>query len=91
MAHTPGPWEAQNTAGHDIHGQTAVYGAASGEDVAIVFKGAANANLIAAAPVLLAALKAYQKCGEDSTIDPKLFRAAHDQAAAAIKLATEGE
>lgn len=54
--HAPGPWEAQNTAGHDLHGQTAVYDA-NGKDVAIVYDGTANAPLIAAAPELLDALK----------------------------------
>ena len=86
MAHTPGPWEAQNTAGHDIHGQTAVYGTISGEDVAIVYEGQANANLIKAAPTMLDALKEAAEClahtGPETTIK------AVD---AAIKLATEGE
>lgn len=57
MAHTPGPWEVQNTAGHDIHGQTAVYDTVSGEDIAIVYEGVTNATLIAAAPDLLATLR----------------------------------
>ena len=56
MEHTPGPWEAQNTAGHDTHGQTAVYDAA-GKDVAIVYDGAANAKLMAASPRMLEALR----------------------------------
>ena len=55
--HTPGPWEAQNTAGHDTHGQTAVYDGATGKDVAVVYDGEANARLIAASPDLLDALR----------------------------------
>ncbi len=54
--HTPEQWEAQNTAGHEIHGQAAVYDA-TGKDVAIVYDGEAHATLIAEAPALLAALR----------------------------------
>jgi hypothetical protein len=53
---TPGPWESQHTAGHDTHGQTAIYAEADGKDIAIVYDGEANARLIAAAPELLRAL-----------------------------------
>ena len=54
--HTPGPWETKGTAGHETHGQSAVY-CDDGKDIAIVYDGDANARLIAAAPELLAALK----------------------------------
>jgi len=53
-AHTPGPWDAYETAGHDRHGQSAVYDQ-NGKDIAIVYDGDANARLIAAAPELLEA------------------------------------
>ena len=52
MKHTPGPWLTQNTAGHDIHGQAAVYSESSGKDLAIVYDGDANARLISAAPMM---------------------------------------
>jgi hypothetical protein len=52
---TPRTWRAQPTAGHDIHGQTAVYDEATGKDIAIVYDGDAHADLIAAAPELLEA------------------------------------
>jgi hypothetical protein len=54
--HMPGPWNARGTAGHETHGQSAVYGD-DGKDIAIVYDGEANARLIAAAPELLAALE----------------------------------
>ena len=55
---TPGPWDSAETAGHNIHGQAAVYSEATGKDIAIVYDGAANAKLIATAPELAQALKA---------------------------------
>jgi hypothetical protein len=39
-------WAAQHTAGHDTHGQTAIYDEATGKDVAIVYDGDAHAELI---------------------------------------------
>lgn len=56
--HTPGPWIAKPTAGHDIHGQSVVYAETGGRgtDVAIIYNGAADADLIAAAPAMKAAL-----------------------------------
>ena len=80
--HTPGPWEAQDTAGHDIHGQTAIYDA-GGKDVAIVYDGDANARLIAAAPDLLKALKGM--VAHESRCDEKCPDLAN--ARAAIKAA----
>ena len=56
--HTPGPWTATPTAGHETHGQSVVYAEADGKDVAVIYDGKANARLIAAAPELLAACKA---------------------------------
>ena len=50
-------WTARGTAGHESHGQWAVYDDA-GKDVAIVYDGPRDGNLIAAAPDLLAACKA---------------------------------
>lgn len=47
--HTPGPWYAQGTAGHEKHGQSVIY-CDTGTDIAFVYDGARNANLIAAAP-----------------------------------------
>lgn len=64
--HTPERWYAKDTAGHDIHGQTAVIAEDTGKDVAIVYDGDAHAKLIAAAPELLEALEAvYQGACED--------------------------
>lgn len=54
--HTPGPWGSSGTAGHETHGQYAVYHLGTGKDIAIVYDGKANARLIAAAPELLKAL-----------------------------------
>lgn len=50
-------WTARGTAGHESHGQWAVYDDA-GKDVAIVYDGPRDGNLIAAAPQLLEACKA---------------------------------
>lgn len=55
--HTPGPWAVSKTAGHAIHEQSAVYSETTGRDVAIVYDGAADASLLAAAPELLAACR----------------------------------
>lgn len=49
-------WRAQPTAGHDKHGQSVVYDETNGSDLALVYDGKAHADLIAAAPDLLAAL-----------------------------------
>jgi hypothetical protein len=56
VQHTPGPWAYQATAGnHDF----AIYPEATGRDLALVRDfNEANARLIAAAPDLLAALRA---------------------------------
>lgn len=56
VTHTPGPWYTQGTAGHEKHGQSVVY-ADTGTDIAIVYDGVRNANLIAAAPEMLEALE----------------------------------
>lgn len=62
---TPGPWQSQPTAGHNIHGQTAIYSEADGaKDIAIVYDGEANAQLIASAPELVEALRAVVRCLE---------------------------
>ncbi|MCP4541718.1 MAG: hypothetical protein GY832_31690 [Chloroflexi bacterium] len=64
--HTPGPWAGQKTAGHEIHSQSAVYDEVTGESIAIVYDGEANARLIAAAPDLLAALTTLVAWMDDS-------------------------
>jgi hypothetical protein len=50
-------WNSQHTAGHAVHGQTAIYDEATGKDIAIVYDGDAHAKLIAAAPELAAELR----------------------------------
>lgn len=49
-------WICKSTAGHAIHGQSVVYAEETGKDIAIVYDGAVNGGLIAAAPELLEAL-----------------------------------
>jgi hypothetical protein len=39
-------WAAQHTAGHNTHGQTAVYDETTGKDIAIVYDGDAHAEFI---------------------------------------------
>ena len=56
--HTPGPWYSAPTAGHDMHGQSAIASEANGKTVAIAYDGKADARLIAAAPEMLEALRA---------------------------------
>ena len=51
-------WMAAPTAGHETHGQSMVYCDDTGQDIALVYDGDAHADLIAAAPELLAACKA---------------------------------
>lgn len=55
--HTPGPWETTPDATPDWHTQVTVYAEATGQRIATVFEAETNANLIAAAPDLLAALE----------------------------------
>ena len=43
---TPRPWCSKPTAGHDRHGQTAIYPEADGGAVAIVYNGDGDAALI---------------------------------------------
>lgn len=54
---TPGPWNSHRTAGHDIHGQSAVYVELDGKSIALVYDGDVNARLISAAPELFEALQ----------------------------------
>ena len=65
--HTPGPWYSTPTAGHEMHGQSAIASEANGKTVAIAYDGKADAHLIAAAPDLLEALQnaAEIMSGED--------------------------
>lgn len=58
-------WETRPTAGHDVHGQSAVYDSETGRDVAIVYDGAAHGDLIAAAPELLYALRSLLSAEQD--------------------------
>lgn len=55
--HTPGPWHAGKSAGYETHGQMLINPEADGRTIAVVYNGAANARLIAAAPELLEALQ----------------------------------
>lgn len=63
-------WVVKPTAGHDIHGQSAVYDQDTGLNIAIVYDGERDGNLIAAAPDLLAAcqlvIEADNECGSAS-------------------------
>lgn len=49
-------WYARGTAGHEAHGQWAVYDS-EGKAIAIVCDGPKHAHLLAAAPALLEALR----------------------------------
>lgn len=51
-------WSHQPTAGHETHGQSAIYDDATGKTVAIVYDGDKHAPTLAAAPDLLEAVKA---------------------------------
>lgn len=51
-------WYTSVTAGHDTHGQSAVY-SEDGKDIAIVYDGKAHGALIAAAPDMLTACRAF--------------------------------
>ncbi len=84
-------WYCKPTAGHEIHGQSAVY-SEDGKDIAIVYDGKAHGDLIAAAPALLAALGDILQTAESR---PDGDRAALDGiesfARAAIAAAKGGE
>lgn len=57
-------WHTRGTAGHDTHGQSAVYDE-SGKDIAIVYDGKAHGALLAAAPAMDSAIKqAMTQIGE---------------------------
>lgn len=53
--HTPGPWAVSKIG--NPYDQHAIYAEPSGENVSVTVQGKANADLIAAAPELLAALE----------------------------------
>lgn len=55
--HAPGPWYARPSAGNDIHGQSIVASESTGKSIAVVYDGNADAQLIATAPDMLAALR----------------------------------
>lgn len=82
-----GGWNHSKTAGHEIHGQSAVY-SDSGKTIAIVYDGEKHAKLIAAAPEMLDALRAAEHAlltlAENA--DPE---GAYDDVRAAIAKATE--
>src|SRR5438552_8119792 len=67
-----GSWQSQHTAGHDTHGQTAIYAEADGKTIAIVYDGKANACLIAAAPEMLELVKALYEWYSDSNEGPNI-------------------
>jgi hypothetical protein len=84
--HTLGPWYSQPTAGHDIHGQSAIASEATGKTVAIAYDGKADARLLAAAPDLLLALQSLLAVTEEPALDELDNR--QDIARAAIAKAT---
>lgn len=57
MATTKRSWYVMPTAGHDIHGQSAVCSMPDGKTIALVYDGAAHAGFIATAPEFYEALK----------------------------------
>lgn len=95
--HTPGPWYLMPTAGHDMHGQSAIAQEATGNTVAVAYDGKADARLLAAAPELLEALRWF--ADELPSIIrtncplgvPMSVLKAHDIARAAIAKAEGGE
>lgn len=50
-------WNHKGTAGHEIHGQSAVYDEQTGKTIALVYDGKAHAAKIAATPELTEALR----------------------------------
>jgi len=46
-------WNCKPTAGHDTHGQSAVYDTKTGKNIAIVYDGKKHGPMIAAAPDML--------------------------------------
>jgi hypothetical protein len=102
MSHTPGPWEIDGaTIIWSPNGKATV--ASVGEPRASKFveyrrlsisspdfnEACANVRLIAAAPELLEALKAYQRAGFGRSTDPHLQGEAYDKAIAAIAKAEQ--
>ena len=89
--HTPGPWETSRDAVPDWHTQITVRAEQDGERVATVFRTEANAHLIAAAPVLLQALRDICDCiSFPEYVKGNLRCRVLSVANAAISLATEG-
>ena len=80
-------WYAKPTAGHERHGQSVVIDEETGRDIAIVYDGDADAQLLAAAPELLEALKAVLECGSLNPNHLHKFGKPYQQAEFAIDLA----
>ena len=68
--HTPAPWHVSRHATPDYAPQFGIYAEdGNGRDLAIVTSNEANANLIAAAPAMLAALEEIAAENEDDVSD----------------------
>lgn len=78
-------WVAKPTAGHETHGQTAVYSERDGRTVALVYDGKKDAALIEAAPEMLEALKmALAQITQDNDERKAEYRVTEIQVRAAI-------
>jgi len=71
----PEEWFVRGTAGHETHGQSAVYDS-TGDTVAVVFSGQTHGALIAAAPDLRAALEAMIRHHDECAVGPDTWNIA---------------
>jgi hypothetical protein len=69
VEHTPGPWATSRDAVPKGHVQVTVYAENTGERVATVFQAEANAELVAAAPAMLALLQRWAELPCESELD----------------------
>lgn len=93
--HTPGPWRASSCGTFEVYSDNKLVACCDTEDVQGKRRRAANANMVAAAPDMFAALEVFTERGHHDTCIAVLTTGyecdcGYDQAVAAIRSARHG-